>query len=124
MNTALQLPPTTVLHKSDVSLKLQLEIDPGNVYFRGHFDNFSVLPGVVQTGWAIQLAHTYLNTSTTMVSMANIKFHAPITADTTVLIDIEYNQDKNQLTFTYFNINDTDIKYSSGRINISPWAAP
>ena len=47
-------------------------------YFRGHFDGFAILPGVVQLHWTLQLGRRYLGLPAGPAASLQVKFRKPI----------------------------------------------
>ena len=78
-------------------------------FFRGHFPNFKVLPGVVQLFFAKEFANFHFNLSLGCGQWKRIKFSNIIKADSVINLKIEKTE-KN-VCFEYY---DDERKYSSG----------
>jgi len=59
-------------------VRLQLALPPDLVFFEGHFPSCSILPGVVQIGWAIDSARRHLGLQGQCVGMKAVKFSRAI----------------------------------------------
>ncbi|WP_221793304.1 AMP-binding protein [Oceanobacter mangrovi] len=103
-------------------LQLDLQIGTGLRWFDGHFDNYPILPGVVQTDWAIALARRYLDFPARFCGMKNIKFANPIVPGDRVslTLSLKARQDGVDLQFSY---RSGDKANSSGAISFSVPAA-
>jgi 3-hydroxymyristoyl/3-hydroxydecanoyl-(acyl carrier protein) dehydratase len=83
------------------------------LYFRGHFPGYPVLPGIVQTHWAVSYARHYLRIGTADVIGVQVKFKRVITPKMRVRLDLSYALDRRRLAFEY---HDADMPCSSGMI--------
>ncbi|MFK0573819.1 hypothetical protein [Endozoicomonas sp.] len=93
-------------------LTIRLYIPDELHWFRGHFPDRPVLPGVVQTHWAIGYGVRYLNLPDRIRKLEVIKFKNLIRPDMeiTLQLDIKAN---GKLTFSYRHNSD---EMSSGRV--------
>jgi len=55
-------------------LRLKLDISPDLNWFRGHFPNQPVLPGVVQLHWAVVVARAFFSISGSPREIKRLKF--------------------------------------------------
>jgi 3-hydroxymyristoyl/3-hydroxydecanoyl-(acyl carrier protein) dehydratase len=97
----------------DSTVHLELLVPDDLLYFRGHFPNFPVLPGIVQTHWAVSYARRYLRIGTADVIGVQVKFKRVIGPRMRVRLDLAYALDRRRLTFEY---RDADMPCSSGAI--------
>ena len=87
---------------------------PGKLtYFEGHFDKGAILPGVVQVGWAWQLAHTYWSLPQHFSDLEVLKFQRVIVPLQIVQLSLRYDEAKQKL---YFQYSSSKGPHSSGRI--------
>ncbi|GAA4360635.1 AMP-binding protein [Kangiella marina] len=101
----------------EATLKLQIsaQLDA----FAGHFDQFPIVPGVVQTQWALdyfkQLIAPELNTQPTwsVDKVSALKFQHVITPETDVNLNLSYDPAKHCLTFKFDN---AEHNFSSGKL--------
>lgn len=62
----------------DDGVALTLRLPAGHACFAGHFPDFPLVPGVVQIGWAVQMAAHYLQRQGDPQTLDRIKFMHPI----------------------------------------------
>ncbi|GIU51866.1 thioester dehydrase [Shewanella sp. KT0246] len=86
-------------------------------YFKGHFEEQAVLPGVTQLDWAIQLGCQAFGYKPEVASLEVLKFQQLMLPDSQVELLISHNSAKSKLTFSY---RDGDKRYASGRIALAP----
>jgi 3-hydroxymyristoyl/3-hydroxydecanoyl-(acyl carrier protein) dehydratase len=96
-------------------VELSLAIPPDLIYFRGHFPNFAILPGVVQIAWVMDFAKRYFPIENAFVETLRIKFRRPLLPDDRLLLTLDYQPLRNQLDFTYAGSKGIA---SSGRIGL------
>lgn len=70
-------------------------------YFDGHFSDCPLLPGVVQIGWAIELARQHALIAGRFRSLAAVKFMRVIQPGTTLALLLQIDPEKNALSFEY-----------------------
>ena len=78
-------------------------------FFKGHFDEFKIVPGVVQLYIAKELANMYFNLSLGQGQIKRIKFSNIIEQDCIVNLKLEHNE--KQVYYEYYSDNE---KYASG----------
>ena len=93
-------------------LFMTLFIPPELDYFRGHFPNRPVLPGVVQTHWAILYGCQYLNLPDRIKRLEVIKFKHLIRPEMEIDLSLELKAN-GKLNYRYMLADDV---MSSGRI--------
>lgn len=99
---------------SSESASLVIRIPSSLHFFEGHFDQFPILPGVVQVDWVYRFAQLVFNLDTpTEIDLPNIKFSSPIYPETTIHLNLEYDVQKSRLSFKY---KDQEKTCSSGII--------
>lgn len=96
-------------------VELSLAIPHDLIYFRGHFPNFAILPGVVQIEWVMRYAKRYLSFENISAATLRIKFRRPILPDDRLLLTLDHRPLRSQLDFTYAGSKGTA---SSGRIGL------
>lgn len=98
-------------------LFLRFKILKELVYFKGHFENLPILPGIAQLEFALFYAEKYkLIKKTNIESIDNLKFTQIIKPGYIVDLKIEKPSNK-KLLFNYFN-HDNHNSYSSGKISL------
>ncbi|MGI2049482.1 thioester dehydrase [Shewanella oncorhynchi] len=113
------LPP--ILH-SDIgtdTIEFRLLVAAELDYFKGHFPEQAVLPGVTQLDWAVRLGCQHFGYCETVANLEVLKFQQLILPGQEVTLSISNNAAKGKLTFAY---SDGENRYASGRIafDISP----
>lgn len=100
---------------SQYHIELQLTITDDIEYLKGHFNDHPILPGVVQTQWAINFAKHYWGLQVDCQTLKQIKFKELIMPSQTVSLLLDFKQDKNQLHFKYLAVQSNTV-LSSGII--------
>ncbi|MCF1427579.1 MAG: 3-hydroxyacyl-ACP dehydratase [Shewanella sp.] len=111
------LPTPLTTEVTGHSARVELAPDATLTDFQGHFEQFSLLPGVTQIDWAIRFACQLLATPQKFCGMEVIKFQKPIKPGMQVTLELNWLADKNKLTFSY---NSAKGMHSSGRIKLEP----
>lgn len=62
------------VEQSDDRLVAQLAVLPGLEWFRGHFPGEPVLPGIIQTHWAVQISRAAFDQVTQPQRIKRLKF--------------------------------------------------
>ena len=99
------------------SARLLVWVSPNMPQFEGHFEDFSLLPGVAQLQWAIALAHRHLNTPLTVDRVNNLKFMAPVLPGSKALYCLNFDVQKMTLSYKLVGAEDDSVTYSSGLIH-------
>jgi len=95
------LPEIRATERNEHGVRLELRVAADLVYFDGHFREVSLLPGVVQIAWAIELARKYIPAIGVFKSLSAVKFTRVIQPESTVWLSLEYTHAKGQLDFSY-----------------------
>ncbi len=109
----MRLPEVKFVEKSDAEVNMTLFVSDSIEYFSGHFNDFQLLPGVVQVHWAIQYGIEVFGEVGQFSGMGAVKFSRPILPNTLVKLRIQKNSEKNYFGYEYFS---DKYKYSSGRV--------
>ncbi|TCV95435.1 ApeI family dehydratase [Biostraticola tofi] len=109
---------------ADHQRELELLLTPSLFWFRGHFSQLPILPGVAQVDWVLHYArHTGLICGQ-FGGIENVKFQYPVRPGQRLLLSLEWRQPQRQLQFRYQLIHQPDadepITVSSGKIKICP----
>lgn len=83
------------------------------IYFDGHFDDFPILPGIVQVHWAEAFGRRLLPVTGQFKRLEVIKFQQVIPPDYEVTVTLKYDEVSKKLTFQYLSEKGV---HSSGRI--------
>lgn len=78
-------------------------------FFKGHFDEFKIVPGVVQLYIAKELANIHFNLSLGQGQIKRIKFSNIIKQDS--IVNLKLERDEKQVSYEFYS--DTE-KYASG----------
>lgn len=110
-------PDITAIERHADGVELSLHIRPELAWFEGHFPEVSLLPGVVQTTWAVELGRQHFPqefaAAPNFARMSNMKFMRFIMPDTRITLRLSYLAAKQELQFEY---REHDRVCSSGRI--------
>ena len=91
-------PILTALRPGDQAVELEFAMPGGLHWFKGHFPEFAILPGVVQVHWAMLYARRYLGLTSSPGS-AQMKFRRPIRPDDLLTLTLQIQ--RNRVLFTY-----------------------
>ena len=108
------MPETQVLDLKENSFLAQLVFPKDYYFFKGHFPNFSILPGMIQVHLAIKYAQQNLNLEGHFSGFKTIKFSRPLLPEKPVRIELKFLREKKILNFHYFQ--DEQNFYSKGTI--------
>ncbi|QQX79886.1 thioester dehydrase [Shewanella sp. KX20019] len=108
-----RLPAIISTKIDDDSICWRLDIPAELEYFKGHFPEQPVLPGVTQLDWAIKLGCQHFGYASDVAVLEVLKFQQLMLPNTQVNLTISHNAAKAKLTFTY---SDGDKRFASGRI--------
>ena len=97
----LKWPEVKIIEQSSAQVTLELIISKELMFFEGHFDDFPLLPGVVQIDWAIFYGRKFLSIQGEFSGMDAIKYSKPIQPETNVTLKLSYFDEKNSLKFEY-----------------------
>lgn len=98
------------------AIGLDLLIPESLFYFRGHFPDHPILPGIVQLHWAIRFGRQHLPVGAGPAQMVRVKFVRPIGPETRLMLRMTHAQSANRLSFDY---RDEQGAFSSGQIGFS-----
>mgnify|MGYP000399435920 CR=1 FL=1 len=98
---------------TDDSTVLTLLVPEELLYFDGHFDQASLLPGVVQIDWAVYFGQKIFDYTGEFSGLEVIKFKDVISPNQQVELTLQFKENKNKLLFSYQSDSGT---CSSGRI--------
>lgn len=101
---------------SDNEIELSFNIPENLHYFKGHYPDFPIVPGVVEIDWAIKYAKEYLNLNARFIGMEAVKFHAFITPNDNIMLHLNFKKENRKLLFSF---TSKTSKLSSGRILFS-----
>lgn len=102
----------SIRREGDVA-RLSLRIPANLSYFRGHFLQVPLLPGVVQVDWAIRLARQQFDMPEHFQRLSALKFMRVLSPGSTAELVLNWDASERELAFRY---ESADATYSSGRI--------
>lgn len=108
----MRLPQIESMERAHQRLDLKFSVHPTLEYFQGHFPEVALLPGVVQTGWAIQLARRELAITGSFRTLAGVKFMRVIQPGESLELTLACSDDRRELSFEY---RSGGVVCSSGR---------
>ncbi len=106
------MPVVRPLQVSGQHVQLALQVPPDLLYFNGHFPGAPILPGVVQTDWALALGRRYFALPPRFLGVSALKFQRVVTPGMTVTLDLQYDADKATLAF---RLHSEGGQHASGR---------
>lgn len=99
----------------DVSATLHLTLQPELFWFKGHFPEQSILPGVTQIHWAIHYGTEIFPISPVFSAIDVVKFQRPLFPGEEITLTLSWDKTKSRLNFQYCC---GEAVASSGRINL------
>lgn len=106
--------PTILSQETDGNQVIyQCQINHDLLYFDGHFAEHPILPGVVQVHWAEALGRQSLPIQGRFQRLEAIKFQRVIRPGGSVTLTLNFDAQKNKLSFQY---ESDSVIHSSGRI--------
>ncbi|ANS41284.1 ApeI family dehydratase [Serratia inhibens] len=84
-------------------------------WFRGHFPEQPILPGVAQVNWAMQYAHQLLGIEAAFKGIEVVKFQQPLLPGQTLSLLLEWQPARHKLLFSY---RLGEATASSGKISL------
>lgn len=98
---------------SDFSAQFRFEISPNLPWFRGHFADNPVLPGLTQTHMAARLAEEVWGVAPASLNVSRMKFQKVLTPYAIVDLKLDYKPETRKITFAF---TQEGKKVSSGTI--------
>ena len=96
-------------HKATLDISMPKDL----LYFKGHFPENPILPGIVQVHWALHYAKGCFNISGVVTRCPSIKFTNIINPEMNLKLTLEFFPTDSYITFAYKNDEHT---YSTGRL--------
>jgi 3-hydroxymyristoyl/3-hydroxydecanoyl-(acyl carrier protein) dehydratase len=114
----LTLPKIDAIEPTPEGLRLHFVVRPDLEYFDGHFPAVPMLPGVVQIGWALELARLHFASSREgglerFGGLSSVKFTRVIQPGDSVSLTLAVIRESGELAFEY---RAGDRTCSSGRV--------
>ncbi|SDU23874.1 AMP-binding protein [Halopseudomonas salegens] len=91
--------------------RLELEVPEHLVYLEGHFDSYSLVPGVVQIQWAIDLAEEQFACCCQVADMDRLKFQQPLRPGMRFTLELELSA-----SALRFSFDSCEGRHSSGTL--------
>ncbi len=96
----------------DDGISLTLRLTEKLSYFQGHFPGQPILPGVVQSGWAVLYGHRYLGLPEHIQALEVLKYRKVIQPGDEITLNLQ-KKPSGKLVFQYTKGDDV---LSSGRL--------
>lgn len=109
------LPTIKVVEQDNDKVTLSLFINADLRCFKGHFDDASIVPGVVQLDWAMTFACKHLAMHGDVLNVSVLKFQKLLLPAMEVRLEI-IKKSATKLTFSYYMDDD---KFSSARVELA-----
>lgn len=105
----------TAQHVECVGDAASLTLDVGEdvYYFKGHFPEQPILPGVAQLTWAAQFADEFFSIGQAFARIEALKFQQVITPGMNVTLALTHNPEKASVTFVF---SSKEGRHSTGRL--------
>ena len=102
-------------HRQDHCVTLELLLPAELFWFRGHFPEQPILPGVTQLNWVMTFAREELQLSANFAGFDVVKFQQPLLPGQQVTLSIDWIPEKHKLLFSY---QRGEKQASSGKISL------
>jgi 3-hydroxymyristoyl/3-hydroxydecanoyl-(acyl carrier protein) dehydratase len=89
------------VRRTDDGVELEIRLPPDLFWFRGHFPQVPILPGVVQIDWAIQYAREHLDVDLPAARVFKVKFRQVIRPGEYLTLRLQHRRNKGHLLFEY-----------------------
>lgn len=111
-----QWPTLLDLQQQENRVELALEVDENLHWLKGHFPSQPVLPGVVQTHWAVQLAQHFFLSEAAPRRIDNLKFQNVIIPPRRIALELNLAADANSIHFRYTDPAVSGHIFSEGKL--------
>ncbi len=111
------MPPNEDISSGENHKHIEITFPEDYQFFKGHFPDFALLPGMIQVHLAIQFAKDKFILKGEFLGFKSVKFSSPLIPNEKVVLELEYSPAKKVLNFIYKK-NELDF-YSKGSILIS-----
>lgn len=95
---------------------LQLQVPADLLYFRGHFPDFPILPGVAQLHWAVHQAQQRFGYTGAPSALQAVKFHQVVEPEQRLELALTHNPARRSVSYRYESERGL---HASGRLS---WA--
>ena len=83
---------------------LKLYIPDNLLYFNGHFDQYPIVPGVAQIGWAASNFHRLMAKKSFYIERIEaLKFINPLYPDDICWMELQWSAEKGKASFCLYN---------------------
>ncbi|MCL6742985.1 MULTISPECIES: hydroxymyristoyl-ACP dehydratase [Kosakonia] len=113
--------PHEIAHRqvSPTHAEIDIQLETDLFWFRGHFAVQPLLPGVAQLDWVMHYATLMLTPGYRFHSIQNVKFQAPLLPGNRVTLRLDWQEQKQQLSFSYLrHAGEERHTCSSGKIRL------
>ncbi|MDJ0812338.1 MAG: hypothetical protein QNJ23_01305 [Woeseiaceae bacterium] len=97
---------------SDGRVTVELEVTPDLAWFRGHFPDQPVLPGVIQLHWAAEVAAILFDLDGPPQHIKRLKFSNVIVPPRVIELSLEKHGDRE----VQFHLQGDGLQHSQGRL--------
>ncbi|OSM94420.1 MULTISPECIES: 3-hydroxyacyl-ACP dehydratase FabZ family protein [Lonsdalea] len=100
--------------------ELMLRADERLFWFRGHFPQQPLLPGIAQLDWAMRYGVEILAPQWRFCAVESLKFQRPVLPGNTLRLTLNWKEDKRQLAFCYHIVRarGDELPASNGKITL------
>lgn len=94
-------PEYFVLKKEENRIEVKLSFSSNLDFFKGHFKDFKIVPGVVQSHFAVFLSQELWQIKEFPKNFPSVKFMNPIFPDNEIFLILEKKHDKKIIQFEF-----------------------
>jgi len=109
-------PHVVEIARSKEHCEVKLVVPDDLLYFRGHFPDFAILPGVVQVDWAVRYAREFFPLGGAFPATIRVKFRKPIRPGHNLTLSLKYLPSQKSIQFDY---SDADGAHALGQIGFA-----
>lgn len=115
VDSRVDLPKQVVKASAGNRINLSLTLADEISYCEGHFDKMAVVPAYIQIDWVLEFSRKFFGVGMFVEKSSSLKFNSLIIPGMQLELELNFNPDKNQLDFKFF---DNEIKFSSGALKL------
>lgn len=92
-----------ILSIQENTIEAQINISDDLPYFKGHFEDLAILPGIIQVLWAERISRQHFNITGFSSGMQKIKFKSVVFPGASLRLILKIVDDGSRIHFTYYS---------------------
>ncbi len=98
--TDVRTPAWQIVAQNEIQLILKAKVPLDLIYFKGHFANFPLVPGVVELQWAVEQIPVLLGRTFEIERVDNLKYQSFIRPNDELVLTLNWLAEKQRVKFT------------------------